>query len=198
MTDTALEKQRSRERLIGAVAAMSAPEREAASLRICARLLAFPPLTDAATILVYAPLPGEVDIEPFIRATMVLGRIVCLPRMDWANRSMEAAAAGTEMAELITGRHGVREPGAVAQEVSPADIEAIVVPGVGFDRQGNRLGRGAGFYDRFIRRCRRARPGVKAVGVCFQAQLVDLLPHDELDAAVDAVATESEMLVIGA
>jgi len=201
VTDTATEKKALRRRLREAVQAMSPAERDSASLRVCARVLASPLLETAATILLYAPLEGEVDIGTLTEALVALGRCVCLPRADWTGRTMEAAMMSGPGGGLIANRHGVREPGPEAPIVEAARLDAIVVPGVGFDRVGNRLGRGAGFYDRFLARTGgeggATRPGPRIIGVCFDAQLVDTLPHDELDAPVDAVATPSELLVFG-
>lgn len=195
MTDTATEKKAIRQRLREAVQAMPPAERDAASLRVCARVLGAPFLDTARTILLYAPLEAEVDTRPLLVALAGLGRCVCLPRADWAGRTMEAAVMSGPSGELITTRHGVREPGPGAATIEPARLDAIIVPGLGFDRSGNRLGRGAGFYDRFLARMRGTRTGPRTIGVCFDAQLVDTLPHDEHDAPVDAVATPGELLI---
>jgi 5-formyltetrahydrofolate cyclo-ligase len=197
VTDTAAEKKALREHLRQTVEAMTSTERDAASLRACARVLASPLLQTAATILVYAPLPAEIDTGTLIQALRGLGRRICLPRADWAAKTLEAVAVDGPIAALSAGRHGVRQPGPEAPIVEASRIDAIIVPGIGFDRRGNRLGRGAGFYDRFLARARAARPGVVIFGVCFDQQLVDTVPHDARDAPVDAVATPGELVVIG-
>jgi 5-formyltetrahydrofolate cyclo-ligase len=69
------------------------------------------------------------------------------------------------------------------------------VPGLAFDRAGNRLGRGKGYYDRFLVRARRGGPGLAAIGVCLAGQLVAEVPHSALDQRVDGVVTDAETLL---
>ncbi|MGC1481930.1 MAG: 5-formyltetrahydrofolate cyclo-ligase [Chthoniobacterales bacterium] len=90
--------------------------------------------------------------------------------------------------ELETGRFGVREPRA-GRVVRLADAAVILVPGLAFDRAGNRLGRGGGYYDRLL-----GGAGVEVlkVGIAFERQVVTRVPTEALDVRVDRVLTEGE------
>lgn len=89
---------------------------------------------------------------------------------------------------------GWRRPKAgIADLVSTSDIQGILVPGVGFDYSGMRLGRGRGFYDRLIAKIRRKNSSILVVGVGFGCQLVDSLPSNDWDERLSAVVTEQEV-----
>ena len=92
--------------------------------------------------------------------------------------------------DFISGPFGVMEPNTqYAKEVSIEEIDAVIVPGLGFDREKNRLGRGAGFYDRFLKRI---TPSVKRIGIAFEFQISESLPINfSLDQKLDAVVSES-------
>jgi 5-formyltetrahydrofolate cyclo-ligase len=199
VTDLRAEKQAIRARLKQCAAGLSSAERGAASLRICARVLNAGFFERARTIMLYAATEHEVDVGPLAQCCLALGRRICLPRTDWTARSITPAlVVGAEkaglLATLVAGRHGIREPGPGAPAVGLNEIDLIVIPGIAFDAQGNRLGRGAGFYDRFL-----AQPGLKAVrcGVAFSAQIVRSLPHGPEDMPVHALVTEDTLITPG-
>jgi 5-formyltetrahydrofolate cyclo-ligase len=90
--------------------------------------------------------------------------------------------------DLCMGQFGAREPFASDERrVLPSEAATVLVPGLGFDARGGRLGRGGGFYDRFL-----ATPGLAArrIGVCFACQLVERVPLEAHDARMDAIVTE--------
>src|SRR5690606_18813616 len=97
---------------------------------------------------------------------------------------------------LPAGRFGVRAPSPQARAVPLAEIDLILVPGLAFDTEGNRLGRGAGFYDRFLATREGAAP--PACGVCFEAQLVDRIPTEPWDVPMNAVVTERRLVTLPA
>ena len=80
------------------------------------------------------------------------------------------------------GRYDILEPDGEEWWEEPGGVDLVIVPGVAFDRAGNRLGHGKAYYDRFLRPL-----AVRRVGVCFPFQLVDEVPHDDLDCRMDAV-----------
>jgi 5-formyltetrahydrofolate cyclo-ligase len=89
---------------------------------------------------------------------------------------------------IAPGRHGLREPvgGTV---IDPKDLGVVIVPGLAFDERGNRLGRGGGFYDRFL-----ATTPAFRIGVCFEVQLASSVPAGPLDVPMDAVVTERRVI----
>jgi 5-formyltetrahydrofolate cyclo-ligase len=92
-----------------------------------------------------------------------------------------------DLDSLVSGRYGVREPEAGSTVVPIHEIGAVLVPGLGFDVDGYRLGRGGGFYDRFLARL---GAGVRRIGVVFESRVVDRVPRDPWDERVHEIVTE--------
>ncbi len=101
-------------------------------------------------------------------------------------------AVVTSLDSLVTHRHGIMEPPEDAPTVPVEELDLILVPGVAFDEKCRRLGRGGGFYDRFLAT---VPPLVKTCGVAFEAQMVRSVPMDRHDRALDAVITESRLIL---
>lgn len=150
-------------------------------------LTALPP---ASTILAYAAFGTELSLDPFITAALADGKIICIPRIDWANKSMAPVAISNLADDLQTGRYDIRVPKPGCAMLEPAQLDVILLPGLAFDRAGNRLGRGAGFYDRFISALHDAGHRPTLIGVCYHAQIVDSVPTEPHDHRVDRVITE--------
>ena len=142
----------------------------------------------AKVIMGYYPLRGEVDILGMLGK--VLGsKKVCFPVMDLDKKALRVFEV-TDLEEgFVKGPFGVMQPDiGKAKEVDVREVEVVLVPGLAFDRERNRLGRGAGFYDRFLKRL---NPLAKKVGVAFDFQIVKDLPvHPQLDEKVDLVVSE--------
>ncbi|GJM18694.1 MAG: 5-formyltetrahydrofolate cyclo-ligase [Phycisphaeraceae bacterium] len=141
-------------------------------------------------VIGFLPDGTEPDVEPVLRALAAAGRMVAVPRIGWETRAMSARVipGWDELGRWVeTRRHGVREPVEGCPTLELADAELLIVPGVAFDRSGGRLGRGGGFYDRFLAR---VAPGVPTIGACYAAQVVDRVPEGELDRPVTMLASE--------
>jgi 5-formyltetrahydrofolate cyclo-ligase len=139
--------------------------------------------------MMFAPVSGEPNLRPLAVDILRRGRL-CLPRVDWVHKRMAAASVRDLQRDLVMRRNNIREPVPECPEVPPAELDLILVPGLGFDRSGRRLGRGGGFYDRFL-----AEPSLRAIrcGVLFDAQLVDQVPAEPHDILVDYLATPSQL-----
>lgn len=148
------------------------------SLSAVERLLANERVGEAHTLLLYAPLPDEVDVSPLLER---LGdRTLLLPKVT-GEGTMELRHY-TAPGDMAVGAYGISEPmGKVFTDHEAIDV--AIVPGMAFDRHGHRLGRGKGYYDRFLARC----ANVYKIGVCFDFQLVDAVPTDADDIAMDEV-----------
>jgi len=142
----------------------------------------------ATAILCYAALPTEISLDPFIKHALADGKRVCIPAIDWASKTMSPAQIRNLDTDLETGRYGVRAPIDGCPLVEPSDIDLILIPGLAFDRSFNRLGRGAGFYDRMIESLPTPRPPL--IGVCFASQILDTVPTEPHDHPMDRVITE--------
>jgi len=172
-----------------ALAAMPAEAAAELSAAACESLLALEEYARARSVMLYAPIPGEVDCRPIAVAGWKDGKKVLLPRVTWSPRRMVAVPVHSLDHPVVTGRNGLREP--EGQPVAIEEIDLIVVPGLAYDRHGNRLGRGGGFYDRFL-----ARPGLAAhtCGLAFSIQVVGNIPVHPNDYPVKVLVTDKEVL----
>ncbi len=167
-----------------------ANERDHAAHAVRDRVLADVPLPDGA-VAGYWPLGSELDVRPLLLHLGAAGRRVALPVSGPRGEPLTFRAWTAETI-LQTGRFSIREPAQAAPLVTPT---LLFIPLLAFDRNGQRLGYGAGYYDRTLAALRadslRAGAGpVLAVGVGFAAQEVALLPHDPYDQPLDWIVTE--------
>jgi 5-formyltetrahydrofolate cyclo-ligase len=171
-----------RERLVG----MSGRERARLSAAACERALAWEPLARASKVLAYAPMRSEVDVEPLIEALLARGVVVCIPSTDWAGCTILPVPITDLRHDVGLVERGVRQPRSTLPPIAPEEVELYLVPGVAFDVRGGRLGRGGGFYDRVLGNPARRGP---ALGLAFEAQVLEEIPMEAHDQRVDALAT---------
>jgi 5-formyltetrahydrofolate cyclo-ligase len=163
---------------------MAPGERVTASAR-ARGLLAMQPLWVAAQwVLFFAPLPEELDIWPLLAEALSAGKRVALPRFVGENRTYEACQIQDPKSDLQVGLYGIREPASRCARLSLSRLDLILVPGVAFDLQGRRLGRGKGYYDRLLKTL-----GGTTCGVAFDEQVVDALPVESHDVRLNCVLT---------
>lgn len=177
-------KRELRRRLAARRRALPAPQAAAAAAACASHLLADAGVRAARRVALYAALPDELQTRPCFEGLRELGIECLLPRSHPDGGIDFARVARWE--ELTPGRYGVPEPpaGAPAAELGRGDW--LLVPGLAFDAEGWRLGRGGGAYDRALA----AGVGPRPVGLCYAFQLVGHVPHDSHDRPVDAVVTE--------
>jgi 5-formyltetrahydrofolate cyclo-ligase len=152
------------------------------SIGLCERLTAQIP--SAHTILFFAPLPDELDVWPMLETALALGTNCALPFFDVEKKSYGAKLLKNLAVDIVIGKFGVREPAASCAEIPLNQFDLVLVPGVAFDWQGYRLGRGQGFYDRILAEV----SGIKC-GVCHDFQLLEKIPTEPHDAKVDFIFT---------
>lgn len=159
----------------------------------------YPRLSGAKRVMLYWPLGtavrgapvGEVDLRALISSLIGTGVEVSLPRTNWDKGEVEPRLVRQAPVDLVVGRYGVSEPSASCPPPKRAP-EVVIAPGLAFDLTGGRLGRGAGFYDRFVEKLRRENPGaVRVIGVCFGMQVVHHVPREPFDEVMDEVWTEA-------
>lgn len=159
-------------------------------LKVQARFLATPYYQKARTVALYAPIRGEVPTRDILIAALQDEKIVCYPLSHVHGRILSFRAIKSE-AELEPGRLGVREPSNSAELIPVDQIDLFVVPGLGFTRDGKRLGRGGGYYDATLKA---ASARSRRVGLAFSDQVVDTMPTNSEDVDMDLVVTEAETL----
>jgi 5-formyltetrahydrofolate cyclo-ligase len=152
-----------------------------------ARLLATPEFRAARTVALYAALPGEVPTDALFAQALAEGKTVAFPVVPAEGRQLLFRTVG-EPAHLVPGgRLCIREPTAERPLLELSAIELFVVPGLGFTRQGHRLGRGAGYYDATLALAPASTP---LIGLAFSEQVLEALPVGEEDVPVQKVVTE--------
>jgi 5-formyltetrahydrofolate cyclo-ligase len=151
------------------------------SEQACARVLTLEEYQSAQIVLMYHSVGGEVDTLKLIDRMQSDGKTVCLPAIT-GKGIMEARRMGC----LVPGPYGIPCPEGPA--VPPEEIDLIVVPGLAFDRTCHRLGRGGGYYDRYLPNCR----GI-TIGLAYDCQVVESLPLEAHDMQLDLVATETAL-----
>lgn len=156
-------------------------EREAASEALFARVERLDAFARARTVALFAALRDEPDTRPLL-ARWSGARRLALPRVEGDTMRFFLY----DPSAMRRGAFGIDEPGPGAVECPPSEIDLMVVPGVAFTAAGDRLGRGRGYYDRYL-----SLPGLRAVrvGVCYAHQLLAGLPVEPHDVRMDCVVT---------
>jgi 5-formyltetrahydrofolate cyclo-ligase len=167
--------------------ALDPAERARASRAIAGRVLGLPELRGARTVMAFWSFGSEVDTAPLLEALEAAGIAVVLPRIEGGDVVAVPYAPGDPVATTAFGAMEPTGPGVL----EPAEVDAVIVPGVAFDRRGGRVGYGGGFYDRYLPR---TRPGTPAIGVAFAEQLVEEVPSGSFDRPVDVVVTQEGVL----
>jgi 5-formyltetrahydrofolate cyclo-ligase len=205
-TDRADAKAQVR-REVADVLARLGPERfRAAGLAVTRHLASLPALRQADTIMAFMSLPQEIDTGPVIRWAWDEGKRVAIPRMEAAAGAAPGGAPAWRMVSVHLQAADVPAPAAhpalaagpfgfltaLDAPVVPAEeIDVVLAPCQAVDRRGNRLGKGGGYYDRFL-----AQPEVRAVRVALAMpeQVLDAVPVGEADEPMDRIVTESAVL----
>src|SRR5687767_10109058 len=184
MTD--MNKQAVRRGLRETLAAMSDAERHAKSVAACRIVCASPEFAAAHVVMLYLSMPSEVDTAPIALRAWQDGKQVVVPKVSWDQRRILPVEISSLKAEGMTMSGPVREP--IEGKPIPLDlIDLVIVPGLGFTASGFRIGRGMGFYDRFL--AQGDFLGVSC-GLAFSEQIVQDLPVLDHDIPLSMLATD--------
>jgi 5-formyltetrahydrofolate cyclo-ligase len=175
-------------------------ERASADRAIRATLERLGVFRRGAHVALYLPMRGEVDVRPCLEAARRLGWHVYVPRIVSRRRRQMLFAPWNAGAARRTNAFGILEPDSAAGTRPVIGLDAVVLPLVGFDSDGNRLGMGAGFYDRALRRrldrsAAWRRP--RLIGVAYACQQLPAIPASPWDVPLDVVVTERGVILPG-
>jgi 5-formyltetrahydrofolate cyclo-ligase len=186
------ELRASMKALLDGVTAADLAER---SRRVARRLAQTDAWGSADTVLGFLSMPHELDTAELLSAARAGGKRVAVPLID--GDDIRFLVVGSDPAALPRDRWGIPVPDPSWEEMDPVRAGRILVaaPGLAFDRAGNRLGRGKGYYDRFLARTRSAAQGVTVIGICLSDQVVDAVPREDHDQPLDGLVTERETLL---
>jgi 5-formyltetrahydrofolate cyclo-ligase len=183
-------KSQVRKHLRDVLGAMSDAERHAKSIAACALVSASPEFAAARCVMLYLSTALEVDTAPLALKAWQAGKTVVVPKVSWDQRRMLPIEISSLTTGLTTTGPGVREP--IAGNPMPVEfVDLVIVPGLGFTRTGHRIGRGMGFYDRFL-----VQPTFVGVscGLAFEEQVLAELPILDHDVPLSMLATDAGLV----
>jgi len=208
-TDIGRAKAQARGSVSVVLAALTPSRRKSAGLAVARRLARLEVVRRARTLMAFLSLPTEIDTWPIIRRAWTEGKRVAVPRVEppLAGRKTDLAAheivpVVLEPADVASpADHPAVRPDALgipevpdAPAIPAAEIDLVLAPCQALDRSGNRLGKGGGFYDRFL-----ARPDLRAeiIAIAFQEQVLDAVPVTRNDRRVARIVTDAETIFTG-
>lgn len=152
------------------------------------RLMQLPEYIKAKTVLLYASFGSEVETHGIITSALNDGKNVCLPIVE--DNTRLSIRSISSLADTASGCMGILEPlKEKSNPVSASAIDLVVAPGVAFDRNGNRIGYGRGYYDRLLKKMR-----CPVVALAFEIQVIESIPHNENDVSVGKIVTEKQVI----
>ena len=170
---------------------LSAHARLEASMSIASRFADLDYYKDSKEILAYYPFRSEIDTTIILRKALKQKKSIILPRVD--EKDLDLYYIQDLSNDLSPGSFDIMEP--LSSECTPAsydNIDLILVPGVGFDRDFNRLGYGGGFYDKLLEKLPEYLP---RIALAFDLQILDSIPVLEHDLKVDIIITETKTMI---
>ncbi|MCM8786930.1 MAG: 5-formyltetrahydrofolate cyclo-ligase [Candidatus Omnitrophica bacterium] len=160
------------------------------SENVAKNFFSLPIYENAKVIMGYYPLKGEVDVVGILRKALLSNKIVCFPVINLKQKKISPYCVEKIDDNFVCGPFGVKQPDIQkSKKINIDQIDIVIVPALAFDYQKNRLGRGAGFYDRFLTNL---KPQTKKIGISFDFQVLESLPTDtRYDQKVDLILTEN-------
>ncbi|MFW2489532.1 5-formyltetrahydrofolate cyclo-ligase [Clostridium chromiireducens] len=149
---------------------------------------------DSTNIFVYISYDSEIDTRLIINKALKDNKKIYVPRTEFETRIMDAVEIKS-FDNLIKSNYGILEPSKNEPCINPNELDLIVVPGVAFDRNGGRMGYGAGFYDRYFKKITKDNiERIIKLALAYNFQVLDKVPMNEQDVPVDFIITEKEFI----
>lgn len=171
-----------------------AAEREKNSLKIKERLFSLAEFKSARAPMFFVSFGSEVDTKPMIREALSQGKQVIVPRVDRGKKELELSLLQDFPGDLVPGVFGILEP--KEERFRPVDVEVVdlvLVPGLAFGLDGYRIGYGGGYYDRLLEKI---AANIPLVGLCFDGQVVEEVPHSLHDFPVTHIVSEEQVVEV--
>ena len=185
----ALEKEKIRELMRAKLRSQPEEERVHKNQVITNQILKMKVFQQAKTILFYYALPEEVSTKQLIEEAIQMGKSAALPYVDLKAGDLWPSIIENLKADLASGNYGMMEPKPEQRRaIALEKIDLVLVPGLAFDLKGHRLGRGKGYYDRFLKTLPER---VMCYGLAFDFQLLESIPVDSWDESLDQVITNT-------
>lgn len=185
-----MDKEPLRVKLQECLLKMSSEQRCEKSKKLCHNFISTPEFQDASVIMMYLSLPHEADICEAILHAWQLGKTVAVPQISWQQRHMIPVQIHSLETNFSTEVAGLRNP-VKGVPIPFEEIDLVVTPALGFDKKGNRLGRGGAYYDRFFAN---TKLRAQRCGCAFKEQLLDSIPTKDHDQAMDFLVTDEKVI----
>jgi 5-formyltetrahydrofolate cyclo-ligase len=182
--DTQQAKAALRTKIAAELKQLNVTERAAEAIKACALLERQAVWRSAKAILFYAPLADEPDLWRLVEDSLATGKVVALPRFHPEQGAYVACLIKQAGPDLVAGKFGIREPRESCPIIPLNRLDFVLVPGVAFDLNGHRLGRGKGYYDRLL-----AMSAGSTCGVAFDQQIVSQVPSEPHDVRLSCILT---------
>ncbi|HII53459.1 5-formyltetrahydrofolate cyclo-ligase [Candidatus Micrarchaeota archaeon CG08_land_8_20_14_0_20_49_17] len=186
-----MDKSELRQMVKNRLGALSPTEIVQKSEQVRVQLFSMPVFKRAKTVMFYASTKGEVHTPPMIVDAMNSGKTVLLPKMD-GERSLTKilACKVSDFEELVPNKFGIPEPRGASVPIELIDV--IIVPGLAFDEKCSRIGRGHGYFDKFLALA--DKKSTRFIALAFELQLFSQIPSEPHDVPMHAVVTEKRII----
>ena len=171
---------------------LSSEEIKNKSRKICLTLIKNSDYINSRNIMFYVATKSEVQTEEIIKESIEIGKTISVPIILPKYTDLIPSKLINFDKELEKGKKGILEPKKEYHRLFPIeDLDLIILPGIAFDLEGNRIGRGLGYYDKFLKK---VNPSTRFIALAFEMQIVEKLPNDKNDIPVDKIITEERII----
>lgn len=170
-------------KIIKLLSHVSVKDKQKADLRILETILSRAEIIPSQTVCTYVSFDKEVDTKQLIERLLEIGKTVVVPKITEDGLVIHKLRS---LDDLEAGHFGIPEPKNSCAVVAKSSVDLFIVPGVAFDRKGNRMGRGHGYYDKLL-----TGVTVPKIGLAYECQVVAEVPHTSYDVPMTALVTES-------
>lgn len=185
-----MDKKQLRSRLRSSLSLITETQRSDMSKKACRTLIDTEQFQQASVIMLFLSLPSEIDTTPAILNAWQNQKTVVVPKVSPQQKHMIPIQIHSLESGFSTDQWGLRNP-VTGPPVPLEDIQLIVTPGLAFDKKGNRLGRGASYYDRFFAS---KQLNAEKCGFAFNCQIVNDVPVENHDQKIDMLVTDKEII----
>ncbi len=187
-----MDKRELRKNIVKLRDQLSLAEIRDKSFRIANNLYSLPEFRAAHQVMFFVSFGSEVDTRDMVEVSIKADKVALVPKAKPAKRELIPSEIRSWENDLEPGTYDILEPKEkFLRPRDPEGINLLIVPGVAFDKKGNRLGYGGGYYDRFFPQL---MPGTPLVALAFELQIVPEVPVDEWDRPVDKIITEERII----
>lgn len=148
-------------------------------------------INESNVIFIYVNMESEINTVDIINKLLDMGKRVAVPKVLPGNKEMVALEIKSLYDLNESGAFGILEPDMTKKDVG-SEVDLIILPGLAFDRRGYRVGYGGGFYDKFLDKYDK----VKRISLCYNFQIIENIPEEDFDEAIDVMITEDKIIAI--